>query len=207
MLLMAGIFCSGCLSMTGGTARTMEPGESSSAVGTSLVINPNNGGVYPAPQFIHRWGQTERVDLGIRIVGLGVLMEPRLQLLRSEDEDWGLDVLTGLKAGALVDAVFGDDFFAPIPVFFLEVPLVIGWNFSWGQVFGVGKGTVRRTPFPINIGTVLTASAGLGFALDVTDTFQIIPDILVSITRPNDYFPQFEEPFALQAGVAFVFTR
>lgn len=212
---------SGCASVsTMGLARTLNKG------GAQGWVGPSGGGVvalgaspgsqattigYPLVEGGGRIGITDHFELGGRIGFSGIGIEGKVAFLRPPTMDSGVNV--SINPGFTFAGFGGGDLFTGTLTFHL--PVLIGIDFN-GHELVLGPRIIDQVVFgaltaaPIN---VLYAGGSVGFAVKVSPTFRMIPELAIGvpafITGPNGSGGATSAlgggGLIFQAGLGFVF--
>lgn len=181
-VLPAILLLGGCPSFTTmGSARTIGDGRSQTWVATGGARLHEAGGSttgareatdVPYFELGARYGVTDRVELGGKILSLGLELNAKVALRRTESTD-GLNVSVGTAASVYSFSAMG----VTARSAWLHLPVLLGFALGGSElviaprlsavtIFGGGPG--------------LFAGGSLGFAWKVTDGFRFLPELSVS---------------------------
>jgi hypothetical protein len=168
-----------------GTARTLPRGKGQFFVAPGAVVlrdfqrdtsGANDSVAFPSTEVGGRYGVTDRFELGAKAWSLGVEIDTKFQLARSETPDAGVDL-------AVAPAISVYPFFAgdtDATYAYLHLPLLVGVNTRGGQlVLGPRVSNLFVKGSGGNINVVLLGGS-LGYAWKIGDGFRLLPEASVA---------------------------
>jgi hypothetical protein len=177
------VLLTGCPSFsTMGTARTLPKGKGQFFVAPGATVlqdfQQQDDGSYqsfglPSIEFGGRYGVTDRVEVGAKVWMVGVEIDSKFQLARSETPEAGVDV--ALAPGISVYPFRSGDTDATYA--YLHLPLLVGINAGGSQlVLGprVSDLIIRGGGQDLN---VVMLGGSLGYAWKIGDGFRLLPEV------------------------------
>jgi len=182
LAILGAFVLAGCPSLTTmGTARTIERDTTQTwvaaeAVGVSFEADGDTvSGTFPQFEFGFRRGITDGFELGGRLFLLGAELDGKVQLVRSESQDSGIDIAIAPGVGWFGVNVADTRF--NVVSGYLTIP--VGINLPGGSQLVLGpKGIYQRWMLNAGSSDILFVGGSVGFAWKL-GTMYILPEIAV----------------------------
>jgi hypothetical protein len=205
----------GCPSAsTLGLARTLDQGQGQFALSPGLTnvawAGTNSSLSVPQIEVAVRYGITDNFEVGAKAWFLGAQIEGKVGLLRSNGES-GVDLALNPALSYLGTSFSSGGTTANAGVTTISLPLLAGFNFAGHQLM-IGPKLVDQIYYAgaessgtgaAVTGNVLFAGSSFGFALKLSNSFRVMPEVSVLYPVANSTGAAFNPMF--QVGVGFIF--